>query len=247
MTLGLRPDLQFGSDVNFSVADWVRMHFNYDQGDLPFLCNAVGSTFSVGFVFAPSYGPNGTQGSGTAPGGWAWSIFDSGGNGVGVYGEVGSINDGEWHHLVHTFDRTGKGITYLDGVPATYTVQGGTAVSAAGDIDTGAPISIGQDPTGKYPEAGAADIDDLRIWRRALTPLEVVGIYLAGATNGVSFGQGTLTISIQVSGNQLQLVWPAGTLQSADDVTGQFVDQPTATSPFLVTPSAARKFYRVKF
>jgi len=79
-----------------------------------------------------------------------------------------------------------------------------------------------------------------------LTPLEVVGIYLAGATNGVTFGQGTVNISIQVSGNPLQLTWPAGTLQSTDDLNSQFIDLPGQTSPFLVTPSGTKKFYRVR-
>src|SRR2546428_11567653 len=76
VTLGVRPDLQFSSNVNFSVPYWVRLPLNYDMGDLPFLCNAIGSTFSSGYVFAPSYGANGTQGllfgqPGTDPGGWA--------------------------------------------------------------------------------------------------------------------------------------------------------------------------------
>jgi hypothetical protein len=245
VTLGVRPDLQFGYNVNFSVAYWVRLPLNYDQGDLPFLCNAEGSTFSFGYVFAPSYGARGTQSAGTDPGGWAWSIFDSAVNGAGVYGENNSINDGEWHHLAHTFDRTGSAITYLDGAPASYTLQGGTSASAAGDITTTNATTIGQDPTGKYAEAGEADLDDLGIWHRALTPLEVVGLYLAGLSN-VSFTSGDVKITIQTSGSQLQLAWPVGTLQSTDDLSVQFSDVPNQTNPFLVTPSETKKFYRIK-
>ena len=241
VTLGVRPDLQFSSNVNFSVAYWVRLPLNYDMGDLPFLCNAPNSTFSPGYVFAPSYGANGTQGllfgqPGTDPGGWAWSL-----NSDGIYGEKNSINDGDWHHLVHTFNRSGSGITYLDGVQVDT-----RSIAGDGDVNTGQPTNIGQVPAGKYPESGEADLDDIGIWSRVLTPLEVVGIYLAGATNGVTFAQGTVNISIQVSGNQLQLSWPIGTLQSTDDLDSQFIDLPNQTSPFLVTPSGTKKFYRVK-
>jgi len=36
---------------------------------------------------------------------------------VGIYGPAGSTGDGNWHYLVHTFNRAaGTGITYLDGV-----------------------------------------------------------------------------------------------------------------------------------
>jgi hypothetical protein len=62
----------------------------------------------------------------------------------------------------------------------------------------------------------------------------------------VTFAQGTVNISIQVSGNQLQLSWPTGTLQSTDDLDSQFTDVPNQTNPFLVTPSGTKKFYRVK-
>ena len=54
------------------------------------------------------------------------------------------------------------------------------------NVDTGRPAVIGQDPTGKYAETGWADMDDLGVWRRALTSLEAASIYLAG-TNHMSF------------------------------------------------------------
>jgi hypothetical protein len=46
-------------------------------------------------------------------------------------------------------------------------------------------------------------------------------------------------------GNNLQLSWPAGTLQSADNVTGPYTDV-TPKSPLTVSPTAAKKFYRVR-
>ena len=115
-----------------AVAYWIRLPANYTAGDLPFFTDAVGSTFNAGFVFAPSYGPDATSdNSGTAPGGWAASIYDTAGNGVGVYGSVGSINDGGWHHLVHVIDRSSGMVTYLDGVLAHSAKQAGTTAAAA--------------------------------------------------------------------------------------------------------------------
>ena len=189
VTLGVRPDLQFSSNINFSVAYWIRLPAGYSGGDLPFFTDTINSTFGPGFVFAPTYGSQGTQGSGSANGGWALSLFDgaTGTAGVGVYGDAGSINDGGWHHLVHTFDRINGMVTYLDGVAANYSVQSGTSVVDAGNVNTGNAATIGQDPTGKYPETGSADIDDLGVWLKVLSPLEAGSIYSAAAANHISF------------------------------------------------------------
>lgn len=189
VTLGVRPDLQFSSNVNFSVAYWIRLPANFRGGDLPFFTDAVGSTHGAGFVFAPTYGSLGTTSLGSVDGGWALSLFNgtSTGSGLTVYGAAGSINDGNWHHLVHTFDRAGGTVTYLDGVAASYSVVGGTSVAAAGDVDVANPATIGQDPTGQYTETGSADIDDLGVWRRALTSLEAASIYMAAVSNSLSF------------------------------------------------------------
>ncbi len=189
VTLGVRPDLQFGSSTSFTVAYWIRLPAFYTGGDLPFFTDAVNSTFNGGFCFAPTYGLQGTQGSGNVNGGWALSLMDAATsqNGIGVYGGDSSINDGHWHHLVHTIDRVNGMVTYLDGSAAPYVVEGGSSVAAAGNIDTGRAAVIGQDPTGKYAESGSADMDDLGVWRRALTPLEAGSIYAAGISNHLSF------------------------------------------------------------
>jgi hypothetical protein len=53
------------------------------------------------------------------------------------------------------------------------------------------------------------------------------------------------TVSAQVTGNQMQLSWPRGTLQEANEVTGPYVDV-TTISPLSVDLSEAKKFYRIK-
>ena len=64
-----------------------------------------------------------------------------------------------------------------------------TDISTLGSTDIGntAPIVIGQDPTYLYQEPGSATLDDIGIWRRALTALEVAQIDSAGSTAGRSF------------------------------------------------------------
>ncbi len=53
------------------------------------------------------------------------------------------------------------------------------------------------------------------------------------------------TISVQMNGNQMQLTWPRGTLQEADEVTGPYLDM-TQISPWTVNLSASKKFYRIR-
>jgi hypothetical protein len=251
VTLGVRPDLNFSSNVSFSVAFWIRLPLNYQGGDLPIFTDATNSTFNKGFVFAPTYGFYATANPETTTavdGGWAFSVLDGSGAGVGGHGPVGSINDGGWHHLVYILDRTAGAVTYLDGVPSPFTRQQGTSVIAAGDISTGAPATIGQDPSGLYPEIGSGDITDLGVWRRTLTPLEAASIYVAGAESKLSFtGTADVILTIEAAAGHHVLTWPSGTLQSAGEVTGPYSDLPSAISPYTVDNSAAaRAFYRVR-
>jgi len=258
VTLGVRPDLQFSSNVNFTVAYWIRLPLNYTGGDLPFFTDTVGSTFGSGYVFAPTYGTDATQATNSTTarnGGWAMSLFDGSGSGIGVYGDVGSINDGNWHHLVHVFDRTAGNVNYLDGLVAHYAVWGGTTALAAGNIDTGAPATIGQDPNGTYGEYGSADIEDLGVWRKALTPLQAASIYMAAISNKLSYvyvpPPAPAPITVLYAGTQqVILSWPANAgwvLQSADVATGPYTDISAAPNPYTVAPSAAKKFYRLKY
>ncbi len=204
-----------------------------------------------GFVFATAYG------YGTADpnpivtpnnyGGWAMSVY-GGGVGARYYGDIGSLNDGNWHHLVHTVNRsTGEVITYLDGSVANAVKTQGTSVRDSGNITTGQPATIGHDPTGTYGETGSGDMDDLGVWKRVLTPLEAASIYSAAISNHLSYVDQPVSLTMAVLvGNQLKLTWTAGTLQSADNVSGPYTDVTNSVSPYTLTPNFARKFYRIK-
>jgi hypothetical protein len=230
-TLGTPADLNFSSNVNFSVSYWVR--FASAPGDLPFFCNSVNAFTNPGFTFAPSY----------QLGSWSWSLGDvANSTYIGIYGPDGAINDGSWHHLVHTFDRNGSGITYLDGDRVD-----SRSIVPAGDLDTGEIVTIGQDATGAYPEPGEIDIDDLGVWRRVLTPFEVSSIYTVGKT-GASFDTyGQVALAATSDAGLVQLVWQAGTLVQSDKLSGPWTPVPGATAPyFKLSPGAGSKFYRVQ-
>ncbi len=247
ISLGVRPDLQFGSNISFTVSMWVQLPANYTGNDLPFFTDTIGSTFGSGYVFAPTSGSPSTVNPNGWPGGWAYSVYDTAGNGIGVFGDIGSINDGNWHSLVYVVDRT-KGITtYLDGVVAHYTLQAGTSITAAGDIDTGNITTIGQDPTGLYNQPGSGNIDDLGVWNRALTPLEAASIYTAGNVSGLSFTAPTVvTLGLAVlPGSQLQMSWTTGSLQSTTNLGGPWTDVQGATSPYTAMPTNSHQFFRL--
>ncbi len=55
-----------------------------------------------------------------------------------------------------------------------------------------------------------------------------------------------VSVTVQLQGKQVQLSWPAGTLQSAGQVTGLYTNITTATSPYTLSPTNAEQFFRVK-
>jgi hypothetical protein len=234
VTLGTPSDLLFGTS-SFSIGMWLKLPTNYLGGDLPFIGTETNSANNPGWDFCPSY----------QLGGWQWDLND-GTNNVDINGPDNSINDGAWHHFMLTVDRTQhQAMTYLDGVLVNQ-----TDITALGSINVGGAVTIGQDPTGLYQETGSATLDDLGIWARALTPLEVVQIQSAGSTAGHSFDTvGPVTMSISKSGTSVTLSWPSGTLlQSASLGAGAVWTPVSGASPpsYTIPAGAAVKFYRVQ-
>ena len=243
VTLGTPADLQFGASTSFSVAFWTK--FSGGLQDLPFLCNNVDSYGGAGFVFAPSYGT----------GSWSWSLNDGAsplgwpgaaaqyGNDAGY---ANTLNDGEWHHLAFLIDRTGDVATYVDGKWVhSKSIQG-----LAFNPDTGLSINIGQGANADYKVGGTVEMDDLGIWRRALSEYEAQAIYVVGSQYGRSFdseGPATVTLAWQRAAMGITLTWSTGTLEAADDINGTWSTVTGAAAPsYTVTPTGVRKFYRVR-
>jgi hypothetical protein len=69
----------------------------------------------------------------------------------------------------------------------------------------------------------------------------------AGFTEPVGGGGGsTPTLAIGLSGTQIRISFSGGTLESSDSLTGGWAPVAGATSPYLVTPDAPKRFYRVR-
>lgn len=178
VNLGAPTDLAFGADTDFSVAMWIKAPANGWTGDPSFIGNkAWASGGNLGWVLA-------AQGNG----GWKWnwnSRVD--GNGIGRIDtpNIGVIRDGVWHHLVVSHTRTGAAVFYADGVEVSR-----ISILDRGDVDTfdlGLEYNIGNEGTGGYGfanDTGARfsdlSVDDVGIWRRALTAADVAEIYGAG-------------------------------------------------------------------
>jgi hypothetical protein len=221
-TFGYPTDLQLDSTVPFSVSMW--LNYTNQSDDLAFISNKDwNSSNDQGWgIFCQSGGNFRNQVTGP-------SSSDK----FSVSPSV-ILRDGTWHHLLVSFVRApgsqaGYVYSYVDGV----LVNRSTMVTQ-GTIDTlgtpftneqgpgGSPLptnqadwalNIGQDGTGVYHDQGSAynigaHIDDLGIWRRALTAAEARAIYLAGqAGHDLSQAVAARQLTIAVSGNNAVLSW----------------------------------------
>ena len=239
---GPPADLKFGASTSFSVSLWLQLtNFLVGTnwvvtGDLPFIGNSTNAANAPGWVLCPAY----------QTGSWQWCLND-GTNNIDVNGSQ-TINDNNWHHFLLTVDRTGAvADSYLDGV---HTARQSIASLGGLDYHDYYPIAIGQDPRGLYGEPGSANVDDIGIWRRALTPTEAAIIASTGSSTGRSFDSvGPIPLGLTRSGGSLILTFGAGTLLQSTNLgpTESWTAVPGATAPsFTITPSGTSKYYRVQ-
>ena len=226
-------DFQFGPSDSFSIAVWLKYTNSFT--DLPILGNAGNSTYNPGYVLTEDANQ------------FEWTAIGVQNVGQITADPVGGpiLNDGAWHHLAVVFDRSAAvARSFVDGVAIDSRPIGGL-----GSLITGNPLTIGQDPTGAYPNNGTFDLDDLGVWRRALTPTEAAAIYMVGQQN-VSFDTfGPVLLTIRTAGNDLELAWQTGTLlSSTTGVQGTYSPVPGASAPYYrVAPGPTPTFYRVRF
>lgn len=185
ITLGTPADLNFDGSCDVSFSWWGMYNATDEHDDIAWLSNK--DWLSSGEV------------------GWIIAAQDGGGN-IRVnfrslyeakidYHGGSNWGDGQWHHYVVTWTRgdNGAGTVYQDGVQVNYVPFNGASVivtyafpgTYATNHQTYA-TNIFQDGTGAYTDSdgGAnwdnATIDDLGIWRRALTDAEIATIYNMG-------------------------------------------------------------------
>ena len=115
---------------------------------------------------------------------------------------------------------------YTDGVLTSAKPQLTTGTIDTDDLGYG--VNIGQDGLGTYTDGGSAGItnalmDDVGIWRRALSPQEASAIYTAGQ-NGKDLSQAVTAVPgvkltvVGISGGNINLAWQGSpTPQAARD------------------------------
>ncbi len=95
------------------------------------------------------------------------------GNPDGTLFSAPGYNDGAWHHVVITRDRTsGEGVVYVDGAAVASAVAGTASLTGSATID------FGRIHTGTNYFAGA--LDEIAVYGGVLTPAEVSNHYASG-------------------------------------------------------------------
>ena len=173
-----------------------------------------------------------------AAGVWTWNLF-SGGNDSGSFSSEFTDNPivpGTWYHMVLTDDGTNMNWYSNNRLVLTLNpkslgfVQNGTN----GDPGVaGGPITLAIRSDGVF---GGWDggIEDVAVYNYVLQPPQIQNHFL-----------NTTHLTAVKSGSNLMLAWPVGTLQSATTVNGPYTDVGGATSPFPVSPTQPKLFYRV--
>lgn len=174
VTLGNPAELAFGgvtdgTATDFTVAFWV---------------SYTNQTSDPALISNKDWASSNNQG---------WGIFAQGGGNLRINttddrGSSGkqdtsatpNIRDGAWHHVAVVFVRTNALSVYIDGALRTTS----SLVPVTGPIDSFYPLNLGQDGTGSYTDGGSAEIvanmDDVGIWRRALSAGEIAAVVNAG-------------------------------------------------------------------
>jgi hypothetical protein len=127
----------------------------------------------------------------------------------------------------------------------TLYLQDGTSMQTANNLATQGSVTfdsasyVGWDTAGgDIGRRWTGGVDELMIFDRALTPVEVNALYL-----GVP---GSATLTIVSSGGNVILTWPGGKLLEAANITGPWTTNSAAASPYTVSAGGASKFYRVQ-
>jgi len=251
-TFGYPPDLKFDTN-DFSVSFWV----NYDNSidDPPYLSNKDwNSSNNTGWgLFTQEGGNLRVVATGTPRG--SANKMDA------VLGQI--VRDSTWHHIAASFWRGQNTFTYIDGTIANVAplVISGSVdttyyTNVVGTVTNVFPfaVNIGQDGRGDYTDNGSAQIvncaiDDLGIWRRALTPQDISGIYTSGVAGrslpSVRF------LNIINNGATMTLNWvgtcSSYTVQHKSALTDLvWIDDGTTTASSLTVPKSGNaRFYRI--
>ncbi|MCC6492907.1 MAG: alkaline phosphatase family protein [Pirellulales bacterium] len=175
LSLPQTAELDFGTTTDFSLSMWIRQddflsdpavlsNKNWNSGD------------NVGINWAVK--GNGIFDLNTKAGGGARRDLDTAANSA-------SLGVGAWSQVTMTVDRDGATKLYINGVNT-----GTIPVTSQGSFNGSLPWNIGQDGTGEYGVEFTGAVDELAIWRRAITSAEATQLY----NNGAGLNLGSLVV-----------------------------------------------------
>ncbi|HUR47386.1 MAG TPA: LamG domain-containing protein, partial [Candidatus Saccharimonadales bacterium] len=197
-SLGFPPELRFDTN-DFSVGLWV--NYSASTDDQPLITDKDwGSSSNIGWgIYSQGGGNFRVVATGTPRG--------SGNKMDTTLSNI--IRDGTWHHVMVSFWRGRLANTYVDGA-----LVNSTALTITGSVDTfdqNFNINIGQDGTGVYTDGGSSSIeglfDNVILWRRALTPQDVLAVYTSENTGGEFYVH---VASVSTSGGNVTVSWTGG-------------------------------------
>ncbi len=159
-------------------------------------------------------------------------------SGAGSVTSANIYNDGAWHQVAGVYDGA-YNYLYVDG-----SLAGSSAATGAIAGETN-HVYLGGDPdfttVGVNERYFAGAIAQAAFFTNALTLAEIQATYEAAVAPPLP----TLSI-LNRSGNQLELNWSYGTLQSATNVNGPYQDITNASSPGIMLMTNAQQFFRVR-
>jgi hypothetical protein len=168
---------------------------------------------------------------------WTLNMYNGTGGGSFASDFVHNpILTNSWYHMVITDDLTTIRFFVNNDPVVTIDRKGFGFIPNGinGDVAVaGAPTVLGQRSDNAFAPFDGT-IDEVAFYNKALTPQQIQAHYL----NSVS-------LTGRLSGGDLVLSWPFGTLQQSTDVTGTYTNVTGATSPFTNAVNASQKFYRV--
>ena len=175
----------------------------------------------------------------------SWSLAVNGANGELVWNSgAGSIasstsyNDGAWHEAAGVYDGA-KNYIYVDGALVASSAAAGAITGSTNDL------FLGGDPdftvVGVNERYFAGAIAQAAYFTNALTATQIQATWLATtAPTPPAFSV------LNQSSNQLELNWTYGTLQTATNVTGPYMEITNQTPPFLVPTTNAQQYFRLR-
>ena len=169
-------------------------------------------------------------------------------NGNGTGGQnptsaAGAVSAGSWHLLTALINRTNSSaVLYVDGAQ----VVSGAVVP---DFTTAADLNLGRFSGGGFEMRGT--MDEARVQSGTVSPNWIWADYMTVAQNTAFQTYSTVvssavTLTYTVSGGNMILSWPQGTLQWASEANGSWNDITGAASGYSVPLSGPQKFFRIK-